>query len=145
MDLVDILKNVGFETLEAADAEEAIRALEMNPSIGIILSDINMPGELDGIGLARLIRAQYPEKRVALVSANNPAHLGIPSSVPFVRKPFEVGDIEQVVEELTGQATCIAGNLFQPGAVHFETLPGIQAAGEADSVSPFRALAARSR
>jgi CheY-like chemotaxis protein len=104
MDLTDILQTIGYETLEAADADEAEKILQAHPGISLVLSDINMPGRLDGLALAQLIREEYPEKRVALVSANHPSKLNIPPAVPFVRKPFAVSEIIKVVEELTGEA-----------------------------------------
>jgi CheY-like chemotaxis protein len=57
MALSDFLQECGFKVLEAGNAEEAITILEQGHAvIDLVFSDVRMPGELDGFGLAKWIR-----------------------------------------------------------------------------------------
>ena len=58
--LVGSLTDCGFHPLEACDAHEAIRVLETGQHIDVVLTDVQMPGTIDGFGLARWIRANRP-------------------------------------------------------------------------------------
>ncbi|MGH6935913.1 MAG: response regulator [Methylocella sp.] len=49
----DLLAKAGFEVLEAGNADEALRILEAAPEVRVVFSDVEMPGSLDGLGLAR--------------------------------------------------------------------------------------------
>lgn len=57
MDLVDLAQEAGFATLQAASAAEALELLEQRNDIRVLLTDIRMPGEMDGLGLALEARA----------------------------------------------------------------------------------------
>src|SRR3984893_8424442 len=48
----DLLAEAGFEVLEAANADEALRILEATPVVRVVFTDVEMPGSLDGLGLA---------------------------------------------------------------------------------------------
>ena len=49
---VDTLEDCGYVILEAGDAREALEVLEQTPGISLIFTDINMPGDIDGLDLA---------------------------------------------------------------------------------------------
>jgi len=49
---VDTLEDRGYVILEAGDAREALEVLEQTPGISLIFTDINMPGDIDGLDLA---------------------------------------------------------------------------------------------
>ncbi|WP_404978718.1 MULTISPECIES: response regulator [Bosea] len=54
LDVIAILEDAGFEVLEAGNADEAIRVLESRSGIDVVLTDIERPGSIDGIGLLML-------------------------------------------------------------------------------------------
>ena len=54
MDAVDTVKAAGFEPVEAGDADEAIAILESDLNIHVVFTDVQMPGTMDGLKLARL-------------------------------------------------------------------------------------------
>ncbi|HEY3636975.1 MAG TPA: response regulator [Rhizomicrobium sp.] len=69
--LSDFLQECGFKTLEATDAERAIAALEtLETPIDVVLTDVRMPGEINGFGLAQWIRQNRPSLPVLLVSGD---------------------------------------------------------------------------
>ena len=49
MDVVETLQAAGFQTHEAGDSAEAIRILEKHPEIRVVFTDIQMPGDMDGL------------------------------------------------------------------------------------------------
>ena len=79
----------GFELVgEAASGEEALAAVErLDPQL--VLLDVRMPG-LDGIEVARRLRASHPDTHVVLISIEEPSDFPsaalLPETVPFVRK-----------------------------------------------------------
>ena len=63
MDAVDVLKNAGFETVAASNADDAISILEARPNIHIVFTDIQMPGSIDGLKLAKVVKDRWPPSR----------------------------------------------------------------------------------
>ena len=97
--LVDALEDDGFEVLEAENVAEAIAVLERHEDIRLVISDIRMPGERDGIDLARWVRTSRPAVKVVLASGyvstlDQPALAGTVDH--FASKPYRI-------EELIGQ------------------------------------------
>jgi len=62
---IDTVQAAGFEPIAAADADEAIRILESRNDIRAVFTDVQMPGSMDGLRLARLVRDRWPP--VALI------------------------------------------------------------------------------
>ena len=55
---MDMVKEAGFDVLAASDADEAIRVLESRSDIRAVFTDVHMPGSMDGLRLARVIRSR---------------------------------------------------------------------------------------
>ncbi len=53
--MADELRSKGFAVVEAANVEEALAILESSTRVGLVLTDLQMPGAMDGLGLARLL------------------------------------------------------------------------------------------
>ncbi len=87
MDLSDFLRECGFQVIEAASAAEAIAVIEADADIDLVFSDVQMPGDVDGFGLATWIRRNRPELPVILTS-------GIVRSVNTANELCEIGPIE---------------------------------------------------
>jgi two-component system, response regulator PdtaR len=68
MAVADQLRNVGYRVIEVADAQQALDALAHKFDVKLIVSDIQLPGALDGLGLARLVRATHPAIKIVLTS-----------------------------------------------------------------------------
>jgi CheY-like chemotaxis protein len=51
MIIVDTLADAGFEVLQASDAHEALRLFEAKAEVAVVLTDIDMPGGMDGLEL----------------------------------------------------------------------------------------------
>jgi|GEM_PF-1271 Response regulators consisting of a CheY-like receiver domain and a winged-helix DNA-binding domain len=84
------LTATGFTVLEASDADEALDVLSVVQGITAVISDIDMPGAMNGVDLARRLTDSRPDLHVVLMSDKS-GHLDKdiwPSDVPFLNKPF---------------------------------------------------------
>ncbi len=93
--LVEALAEEGFQVLEAGSGDEAAALLERDPSIRLLMTDIQLPGSLDGHALADQVRALRPDLPVIFMTGR-PDTMG--SAVPgrrelFVTKPYLPSEI----------------------------------------------------
>lgn len=70
LDFVSRLADAGFEPLEAGSAAAALEMLESNRDIRVVFTDVRMPGDMDGIELARAVRKRWPPTLIVVCSAN---------------------------------------------------------------------------
>ena len=99
--LVDQLEDDGFEVFEAENAAEALHVLEMHQQIGSVVTDIQMPGSMDGLALARFIRDSFPPIRLVVASgAIRPTAAELPVDTVFVQKPIVLRDIAPMLRSL---------------------------------------------
>ena len=90
---VEFLEDSGFKVVETGNAADAINVLTTDGPIDVVFSDVQMPGEMDGLGLARWISREKPEVKVLLTSGKVPDQPG----QPVVAKPY---DMEVVARRL---------------------------------------------
>lgn len=96
-----VLREAGYDALEAADADEAISLLETEPDICVMVSDIQMPGALDGVKLAHAVRRRWPPIGVLLTSGRRvPTADELPERVRYLPKPFAGAELVAEVERL---------------------------------------------
>ena len=85
---------------EAASADEAMPLLADGETTEAILTDINMPGSLDGLELARIVDGLIPEIAIIIMSGNQlPRREDLPLKATFVAKPFSASMLLQRVAE----------------------------------------------
>lgn len=85
------LSDIGYSTVEAANADSALDLLDVVEDLSAILSDVIMPGDVDGTELARKAAENHPGVAVVLMSGNldEGDHLKkAPLNTPLLRKPF---------------------------------------------------------
>jgi CheY-like chemotaxis protein len=88
--LASTLEDEGYQVLEASNASEAVRALERHPEIEFVITDVNMPGAMDGVELARSVRARDPAVHLIIVSgARNVSGDDLPDRAVFLSKPYQ--------------------------------------------------------
>lgn len=102
MSLVEELEDCGFMVLEAASADEAITILGTHPNVEAIFTDIDMPGSMDGLKLAKLVTQSHPEMAILLTSGylKIPKN-DLPGTVGFISKPYEIDALVNHIRELT--------------------------------------------
>ena len=74
-DLVSGVEDAGYRAKEASSADQAIRVLENDPNIRVVITDISMPGTMDGIELAHYVRDRWPPTVIVISSAYLPERL----------------------------------------------------------------------
>jgi CheY-like chemotaxis protein len=100
---VEIAEEAGYSVLEVTEADEAIRVLQKRPDIRVVLTDIDMPGSLDGLELAHAIRHRWPPIQVVLTSGKmRPAPDELPERSHFVPKPYDFSRMTGLLRELSG-------------------------------------------
>ena len=82
------LMEAGFQVIQAGTADEALIVLRSSAKIDLVLSDIRMPGTLDGCDLAKMIHATWPTIRVIILSARYIEALATTPADAFVAKPY---------------------------------------------------------
>lgn len=86
---VDTIQEAGYDTVEASTADDAIRILEARKDIRIVFTDINMPGSMDGLKLAKAIRDRWPPIELILTSAFVKLRArDLPERGVFLAKPY---------------------------------------------------------
>jgi len=90
--------------LEANDAAEALKvAREHREPIDLLVSDVVMPGRMNGIEMAAQLSQAHPEMRVVLMSGYPPGAVTMEPAWRFIQKPFGVSEIrERIGSILTG-------------------------------------------
>jgi DNA-binding NtrC family response regulator len=98
--LAEELREAGHQVIEASDADEAVVILEASTP-DLIISDVRMPGSIDGLGLLALVRTSLPALPVIITSAHlDPAEAKSQGATLFVPKPFSCGVMLDATKEL---------------------------------------------
>jgi CheY-like chemotaxis protein len=99
--LASAIEDAGYEVAEAANAGEAIRRLEADPEIRLILTDVDMPGGMDGIALAHYVRDRWPPVHLIVISGKVGVRPGtLPVGARFVSKPYQEPALLTMVETM---------------------------------------------
>ncbi len=96
----DVIADMGIPTLEAGDAEEALEVLNANPRVALLFTDIDMPGAMNGVHLARKVHEQWPDIELIVTSgASDVADGDLPDHGTFIRKPYRMQQLAEMVEK----------------------------------------------
>jgi DNA-binding NtrC family response regulator len=96
----DIVGDAGLEAILVPNADEAIRILESRDDISIVLTDVRMPGSMDGIRLAAAVRNRWPPIKLVVVSGHLTADADLPQGARFFRKPYASDEIISALRQL---------------------------------------------
>ncbi|MGO4670720.1 response regulator [Bosea sp. 2RAB26] len=99
LDATSMLEDAGFEALEASNADDAVKLLEARPDIRIVFTDIEMPGSLNGLKLAFVVRDRWPPIAIIIASGRiQPEPHEMPADVTFLRKPYSHAAVLEAVQ-----------------------------------------------
>ena len=105
MDAAEMIKAAGFEVIEAGNADQAIEVLEARPDITVVFTDIQMPGSMDGLKLARAVRGRWPPIKIIATSGRlHVDEVDLPEGGRFLPKPYSHAQVTRVLRELTTAA-----------------------------------------
>lgn len=94
----DELRNAGFEVIEAVDADEALTVLKSLVPIDIVISDVRMPGSIDGLGLLAVVRESFPNLPVIITSGHLDSRLATADGAArFLAKPYGMNAVVDAV------------------------------------------------
>lgn len=94
----DILEDEGFTVLATATADEAWPILERRSDIGVLFSDVNMPGNMDGLTLANRVAERWPHIRLVLTSGRRGlSSYEVPDHGQFVQKPYLQNELMRAI------------------------------------------------
>jgi CheY-like chemotaxis protein len=99
---VEMIEAAEFDVIEAANADDAIKILEVRLDVTVVFTDIQMPGSMDGLKLAAAIRGRWPPiKIVATSGIVNVGKVDLPEGGRFLPKPYSSAEIIGALRELT--------------------------------------------
>lgn len=121
----DVLIEAGFRVIEAGDAHEAMVLLEARADSRVLVTDVKMPGDLDGFGLAHLVSKRWPEIGIVITSGHvRPGPGDLPPNTIFVPKPYQPSALVAAVQRMA--------NVAAPA--HHEPLVAVDPIAVADAV-----------
>ncbi|MDY7536453.1 response regulator [Pseudomonas sp. Bout1] len=100
--IADALSLIDAHVTECSTADDALLALALgkNASIDLVLTDIRMPGDLNGFELAKIIWTRWPQIPVILTSGDTRVSRDqLPAHSTFMVKPWTLDQLYQVIGE----------------------------------------------
>ena len=101
MDIADQLEELGFTVIEAANATEAVSMLANRVDIQVMFTDVDMPGDMDGLMLAAAVRDRWPPIKIIVTSGHRNISLDdLPSNSLFFEKPYSGKAVASAMREM---------------------------------------------
>jgi PAS domain S-box-containing protein len=94
-----LLEQLGYAVRRVADVESALVEIERD-GIDLVFSDIVMPGKMDGLALARHLKANRPGLPILLATGYSDAAANVLGDFPILRKPYEIHQLSQAIAKL---------------------------------------------
>jgi DNA-binding NtrC family response regulator len=102
MDLVAFFSDEGFRVLEASSAEDAIALLATDPGVRVVLTDINLQGQMTGLELAKIVRHRHPPTTIFIMSSQTaPLAVELAAGAHCFPKPVNNVRLLRQIEPLT--------------------------------------------
>lgn len=94
----EVLKQEGFQVETFGTADAALQFLELNwQRVSVVVSNVRMPGVIDGVQLARIVSERWPSVPFVLMSGYAGLRKDIPPGVPFLHKPWTLDQLTEAV------------------------------------------------
>jgi DNA-binding NtrC family response regulator len=102
--IVAMVEEAGFDAIEASNADQAVLAIERNPGISVVITDVDMPGTMDGVRLAHFVHRRWPPIRLIVVSGKiGIDQAALPAGARFFAKPLPEERLLATVRDMYGQ------------------------------------------
>lgn len=104
--LGEMLQILGLEVKATSNGADALALLASGESFDLLMTDIRMPGHIDGPVLARTARTEYPAMQVVVMTGfAGERGAAIPDDTPILNKPFRLKDLQELIIRLGVAAT----------------------------------------
>ena len=104
-----MLEQLGYQVVRADRPAAAFDILARRDDIALVFSDIVMPGDMDGLGLARAMRERYPRLPVLLATGYSSAAERVGQEFPIIRKPYDYNALGVAVKIALARAAVRPG------------------------------------
>jgi DNA-binding NtrC family response regulator len=105
MRAADMVEDAGYAPVEAVDADGAVAILEARSDIALMMTDIQMPGSMDGLALAHAVHARWPSIKIIVVSGHlKQPNIDLPTDSRFFGKPLQAGEMIAQMRSMIGHA-----------------------------------------
>jgi len=105
MKVMDMVADAGYVPLEAVDADEALAILQSRSDIALMLTDVQMPGSMNGLELAHAVHERWPPIKIILASGQlKLSGSEIPLDSRFFGKPLQSAEIIAEMREMLSRA-----------------------------------------
>lgn len=98
--IAEALTMLDAQVITYANADLALVELERCAAVNLILTDSRMPGQMDGLQLAKLVAERWPELPIMVTSGNRMAGDVLPTKAVFLAKPWTLDALFQCVRPL---------------------------------------------
>lgn len=93
--------NLGFRVFQASNARQAVEQLALHPDIQVMFTDIDMPGDMDGLCLAKLVRGRWPPIKIIITSGEHRLTKDdLPIVGTFIPKPYDPAAVASAIHEV---------------------------------------------
>lgn len=114
--LTSLVEDCGYQTIEARNADEAIQLLDRNPTVRLVITDVDMPGSMDGIRLAHYVRQKWPPIHLIVISGKVGVTPGeLPLGARFMAKPYHEPALVGLIDALLA-----SGRPWDEGGRHLD-------------------------
>lgn len=99
MFVCDVLRDAGYDVVEAVNGDEALDILKAGVAIDLVLSDVRMPGSTDGMALLAFVRKNLADLPVIITSGHLASEIALAQgAAQFLAKPFRVEEALKMVD-----------------------------------------------
>jgi DNA-binding NtrC family response regulator len=134
MMVADELLDAGFRPLEAGTADEALQILDARSDVRVLVTDVKMPGSLDGFALAGIVAGRWPHIGIVVTSGHAlPGDAPLPPGAVFLGKPYRMSMLVEVVRQLARETESKDAGLDPASAI---IVPADNAAADALTSEP---------
>ena len=101
MNAVDLVEEAGFEAIAATNADAAIQILITRTDIRIVMTDVDMPGSMDGLRLAAAVRGRWPPiEIIVMCDRRRLTSSDLPERAHFLSKPYSANRLTKTLQTL---------------------------------------------
>jgi two-component system, response regulator PdtaR len=93
------LIEAGYTVVEASNAAEAITELESDANVRVLLTDVEMAGDMDGLELAREVQRRWPDVVIIVTSGRVRSHRDDLAGAEFFQKPLREEAVVETIKE----------------------------------------------